>query len=80
MSRPDGAPRTFELVRDVDETGVSGTGVVAQGVEFADDGTCVLHWCVGVGSTAVYDCMDDVVLIHGHGGKTRVVFHDGDQR
>lgn len=32
----------FELVRDVDVTGISGTGVVAEGVEFSD-GTVALR-------------------------------------
>ena len=35
--------RTFELHRDTDVSGVSGTGVVAEGVEFAD-GTTVVRW------------------------------------
>ena len=37
------AMRVFALIRDVDVSGVSGTGVVAEGVQFSD-GTCVLRW------------------------------------
>jgi len=38
----DPGPRPFVLRRLVDETGVSGTGVVAEGVEFSD-GTVALR-------------------------------------
>lgn len=64
--------RLFTLERDVDESGVSGVGVVAEGVEFSD-GTCAMRWLTKVTSVAVYASMDDLLSIHGHGGKTRVV-------
>ena len=35
--------RTFRLIRDEDPTGISGTGSVAEGVEF-DDGTVAMRW------------------------------------
>ena len=61
--------KLFELVRLEDETGISGTGVVAQGVEF-DSGKCVMQWLTKINSTAVYDSIQDLQAIHGHGGKT----------
>lgn len=67
--------QTFELHRDVDETGVSGTGIVAQGVMF-DDGYCAMRWLpgnAGAVSTVFYESLSDLERIHGHGGKTRVV-------
>lgn len=67
--------KRFVLQRDVDETGVSGTGMVAEGVQFSDD-TCALRWRSGLASTAVYGSIDDVVAIHGHNGATRVTFVD----
>jgi hypothetical protein len=67
--------RRFELHRDADETGISGTGVVAQGVEF-DDGRCAMRWLPTVSSTAVYDSLADLEFIHGHNGKTRIVMLD----
>jgi len=76
LSRPRGyAPlmRIFELHRDVDATGMSGTGRVVQGVEF-DDGTVALRWLTELTSTAVYGCIEDVVSIHGHNGQTRLVW------
>lgn len=64
--------KLFELRRTEDESGISGTGTVAQGVIF-DNGTCVLTWLTEHTSVAVYASIDTVVKIHGHGGKTRVV-------
>lgn len=68
--------RRFELHRDEDETGVSGVGVVAEGVTFSD-GYAALRWKTDTTSTAIYKSMDDVEYIHGHGGKTRIVYIDG---
>lgn len=61
----------FVLDRLLDETGVSGTGTVAEGVVFTD-GTVALRWLSGTASTAVYASIADVIAIHGHGGKTHV--------
>ena len=66
-------PRWFNLVRDEDESGVSGTGLVAWGIEFPD-GTCVLRWCVALRSTAVYEAIEVLEAIHGHNGKTHIVW------
>jgi hypothetical protein len=69
----------FHLVRDEDETGVSGTGTVAVGVVFPD-GTVAMRWNTNTASTAVYDSLEDVIKIHGHGGKTYpliVASHEG---
>jgi hypothetical protein len=65
--------RLFELHRDHDVSGVSGVGIVAEGVQFSD-GTCVIRWCTERGSTVVWHSIDDVKAIHGHGGATRVVW------
>lgn len=68
--------RTFTMHRDLDVTGVSGTGVVAEGVIF-DDGTTVVRWHGPRCSTVVWDTFMDAALVHGHGGATRFVFDDG---
>ena len=65
--------RQFELERLEDETGISGTGAVAEGVEFYD-GTVALRWRTSTASTAFYDSVADVETIHGHGGKTVIRF------
>ncbi len=66
-------PRVFRLHRIEDETGVSGTGLIADGVLFSD-GTCALRWLTKHRSTALYEDLATLVTIHGHGGKTRVAF------
>lgn len=63
--------RMFKLIRHEDETGVSGAGYVAQGVEF-DDGSVAMRWRTETSSTAVYAKIEDVEVIHGHGGKTEI--------
>ena len=70
--------RTFVLQRIVDHSGVAGTGIVAEGVEFSN-GMCVLRWKIvphgmnyvpkGVG---IYESIAHVVAVHGHGGDTVV--------
>lgn len=62
----------FELQRDRDTSGVSGTGVVAQGVIF-DDGITVLHWLGKWNSTSLYPNIDMLKEIHGHHNDTRIV-------
>lgn len=67
--------RRFELHRDEDASGVSGVGVVAQGIQF-DDGTCAMRWLSAHRSTALYEHAHDIRLIHGHEGRTRLVWVD----
>jgi hypothetical protein len=65
--------KLFYLQRNEDASGVSGTGRVAEGVQFSD-GTCVMRWLTYVSSIGHYANMDDLVFIHGHEGRTIVVF------
>lgn len=68
--------RIFKLVRDEDASGVSGTGEVAEGIEFKN-GKCVMCWDTKTSSIAVYENVDELVAIHGHEGRTYVKFDDG---
>jgi len=63
------------LQRDADATGVSGTGIVAEGVEFSDGVVC-LHWIGAWPSSVVHyeRGMDSVLHVHGHDGQTRVIW------
>lgn len=67
--------RRFALVRTGDPSGVSGVGVVAQGIVFSD-GTTVLRWVVDLRSVGVYASFADMLAIHGHGGQTQARFLD----
>lgn len=70
-------PRTFDLVRFHDVSGVSGEGIVAQGVQFPD-GQVALQWPKPGRSVAVWDSVVTLLKVHGHNGLTVVRFHDGD--
>lgn len=67
--------RRFRLIRDIDVTGISGAGHVADGVVFRDD-TTVVRWFGDNPSTVVWEDLSAVKAIHGHGGTTRVVWVD----
>lgn len=67
--------RRFNLVREEDVSGTSGTGVVAEGVVFSG-GQVALTWLTYLTSMAFYGSLDVLEKVHGHGGKTRVVFID----
>jgi len=56
-------------------SGVSGCGVVAEGVVFSTGRACLV-WVTEFKSVGVYDYLADVLAIHGHDGKTRVVWLD----
>jgi hypothetical protein len=67
--------RRFHFERLKDASGVSGCGRVAEGVIFSD-GKVALEWLSAHASTAIYDSIADVELIHGHEGSTKIVFDD----
>lgn len=69
------APRRFQLMRDVDHTGVSNTGLVADGVVWPD-GSVAIRWRGQHASTVVWASLDDAMAVHGHGGHTRCVWLD----
>ncbi|WP_371500357.1 hypothetical protein OG871_27730 [Kitasatospora sp. NBC_00374] len=68
-------PTPYVLRRDVDVSGVSGAGTVAEGCYFstAAGSGAVTRWRGDRGSTVSWDRGQDVEAIHGHGGATRVV-------
>lgn len=66
-------PRVFRLDRGDDPSGVPGTGIVAYGVVWADGGVA-LRWCTDIHCTEVWDSLAECIAIHGHDGRTTVVF------
>lgn len=68
------AASPFVLRRNHDVTGVSGTGIVADGVLFpaAGGSKAVVRWRGERGSTVVWDNLRHVQEIHGHDGATVV--------
>jgi hypothetical protein len=64
--------RRFLLIRHRDISGVTGTGVVAEGIQFSDQ-TVALRWYGAAPATAVWHSVDAVLAVHGHG--TATVIH-----
>lgn len=71
--KTEDTPMPFALYRHQDVTGVSGPGTVAHGVQFAD-GTVVLRWLGEHASTVVWESLEHAMHVHGHDGKTHVVW------
>lgn len=70
-------PRLFHLQRDVDVTGASGTGHVADGVLWPD-GTVTVKWRGEYASEVSWPKgIEAVEHVHGHDGRTRIIWHDG---
>lgn len=66
-------PRTGSLFRTNDVTGVSGTGIVADVVEWPD-GSASVRWRGDDPSIVFWDRATSVEKIHGHGGHTHIVW------
>jgi hypothetical protein len=68
-------PARFQMKRLTDVTGISGTGIVAEGVQFSN-GWVALTWLTAHTSVVFYPSIADVYAIHGHQGSTVVVWLD----
>jgi hypothetical protein len=75
--------RRFELHRDTDVTGISGTGIVAEGCVFTD-GTTILRWLTSgttrphmvKPTTVIHESPESVQALHGHNGATHIEWLD----
>lgn len=65
--------RAFKLIRTEDVSGVSGTGEIAEGVEF-ENGQVALHWLSQYDTIGIYANLHNVEKIHGHDGRTKVTW------
>jgi len=75
--------RTFTVCRQADETGVSGEGVVIEGVVLGT-GQCIVHWLYPPprGGIAIFDTMTDFIKVHIEphpANKTIITYQDGEQ-
>ncbi len=83
---PKLAPRgieAFTVCRQHDETGVSGEGVIIEGVVLGT-GQCIVHWLYPPprGGIAIFDSMTDFIKVHIEphpGNKTIITYQDGEQ-
>jgi hypothetical protein len=67
--------RRFVLVRHQDVSGVSGIGVVAEGIQFST-GRIALTWLHHWSSIGIYNNLEDLIAIHDHHGQTVVSWLD----
>lgn len=67
--------RRFVFNRKEDVSGVSGTGIVLEGVQFSN-GKVVTCWLTETCSVVYFDNIEDALRIHGHDGKTVVEWVD----
>ena len=79
---PDGM-RRFTMRREFDVSGVSGTGIVLEGVHFST-GVVVIHWLTPPprGSISVFDDLEQFLSIHVRphpDNRTVLRFEDGEE-
>lgn len=65
----------FHFERFEDVSGTSGCGIVAEGCRFSN-GHVALTWLSAHPSVNIYESIEDVILIHGHENRTKIVFDD----
>jgi hypothetical protein len=75
--------RRFVMSREYDVSGVSGTGLVLEGVLFST-GVVVVHWLTPPprGSISMWDSLDQFISIHVRphpANRTVVRFDDGEE-
>ena len=71
MSDEKTTARRFILRRHEDVSGISGTGIVADGVEFMN-GMVAISWRSPHACVNVYHSMRTVTELHGHQNRTEV--------
>ena len=84
---PKRAPRgirSFTVCRQHVQTGVSGEGVIIEGVVLAS-GHCIIHWLFPPprGGIAIFDSLEDFLKVHVKPhpeNKTIITFEDGEQK
>ena len=69
------AHRRFVLRRDEDVNGNSGTGIVAEGTQYTN-GMVTITWKTEHRGVEVWDTLHSPKQLHGHAGKTKVVWID----
>lgn len=68
-------PCRFLLDRRIDISGISGTGVVAEGVLWSD-GTAALRWYGTWPTVTIWNSVQDLVAVHGHQHSTVLCWLD----
>lgn len=71
--------RKFVLHRHSDISGFSGTGIVAEGVEFTNGRVCMCWLSRQTHSLVIHENITEVEHVHGHNGATTVEWIDEEQ-
>jgi len=72
--------RRFHFERGKDVSGISGIGIVAEGVLLTDTKECVVHWLGKRACINIYHSLEDVIFVHGHEGSTQIVWDDPEEK
>lgn len=67
--------KRFNFVRREDVSGVSGVGLVGEGVEFTN-GKVVMCWRSSISSLSFFDNIKELELVHGHEGRATIEWID----
>lgn len=70
-----GQLQRIQLYREKDHSGVSGVGLIAEGIVFTD-GRVAIRWTGDLSSITLHNSIANVERVHGHHGGTHVVFLD----
>jgi hypothetical protein len=63
--------KSFEIIREEDNTGLSGTGKVAEGIEFSN-GKCVVCWCSDVSTIVIHENIKSIEIIMLSHSKSKI--------
>lgn len=71
--------KLYEMIRDEDVSGVSGTGPVGEIVEFENGWVAVSFYgyTADVPNVIVYSSIEHAEKIHGHKGRTKLLLRNG---
>ena len=67
--------KTFTVVREIDISGLSGIGKVAEGVEFTN-GKCIVCWCTEVSSMVIHENIESVNKIMCSHSKSTIIYDE----
>lgn len=69
--------RNFILDRKQDITGISGTGIIAYGVQWTPGGLCDMYW-LGTKTTGQYPSIDSIKSTHCYNNNASVIWLQDD--
>jgi hypothetical protein len=72
-SKDEPGIRPFSLKRNEDETGISGTGMVAYGAVLPS-GKVIIEWTTENKTIEMFKDIDEMIRLHGHEGKTQIEY------